>query len=73
MRLIKAALSLIRILGFVDGHKERAIVAREVKFGAAVAPTFWSKRLAIETTTSTDISVLDDLVYVWQFQCEIVF
>ena len=28
--------SLIRILGFVDGHTKRAIVAREVNFGAAV-------------------------------------
>ena len=65
--------SFIRILGLVDGHKKCAIVAREVNFGAEVAPTFWSKRLAIETTTSIDISVLNDLVHTWQFQCEIVF
>ena len=60
-------------MGFVDGHTKWDIVAREVNFGAAVAPTFWSKRLAIETTTNIYVSVLIDLMYVWHFQCEIVF
>ena len=49
------------------------IIAREVNFGAAAASTFWTERLAIETTTSMDIPVRNYLVHVWQFQCEIVF
>ena len=41
--------SLNRILGFVDGHNKTdyCTVPREVNFGATVASTFWSKRLAI--------------------------
>ena len=66
-------LSLFKIAGFVDGHKKRATVAREVNFGAAVASTFWTERLAIETTTGTNMPVRNYLVHVWQFQCEIVF
>ena len=66
-------LSSFKIVGFVDGHKKLATVAREVNFGAAVASTFWTERLAIGTATSMVIPVRNYLVHVWQFQCEIVF
>ena len=38
---------LFKIVGFVDGHKKRATVAREVDFGAEVVSMFWTERLAI--------------------------
>ena len=62
-------LSSFEIVDFVDGHKKRATctVAREVNFGSAVvsSSTFWTERLAIETTTSMDIPVRNYLVHVW--------
>ena len=50
---------------------KKAIVAREVNFGATVALTFWSKRLAIETTTRYIGSA--SFGACMAVQCEIVF